>query len=29
VYIALARSAVMNLPVKNRKAMERELKSRE
>jgi predicted short-subunit dehydrogenase-like oxidoreductase (DUF2520 family) len=29
VYIALARSAVMNLPVKNRKAMERELKGRE
>lgn len=28
VYLALARSAVKNLPVKNRKAMERELKSR-
>ncbi len=28
VYIALARSAVANLPVKNRKAMQRELKSR-
>jgi len=29
VYIALASAAVKNLPVKNRKAMERELKSRE
>lgn len=29
VYIALARAALKNLPVKNRKAMERELKSRE
>jgi predicted short-subunit dehydrogenase-like oxidoreductase (DUF2520 family) len=29
VYIALASSAVKNLPVKNRKAMQRELKSRE
>jgi predicted short-subunit dehydrogenase-like oxidoreductase (DUF2520 family) len=28
VYVALARSAVMNLPVKNRKAMEGLLKSR-
>jgi predicted short-subunit dehydrogenase-like oxidoreductase (DUF2520 family) len=29
VYIALANAAVKNLPVKNRKAMQRELKSRE
>jgi predicted short-subunit dehydrogenase-like oxidoreductase (DUF2520 family) len=29
VYVALAKSALKNLPVKNRKAMERELKGRE